>query len=296
MKQEKIITIPARNNIPEASIYTEVHTQHGQLRQRDVILLVPGGPGNEHSTYCNPPEFSIADALLPYVDVILFDPRGCGKSSQSLVKYCTLAHYIEDIEKIREHFKIPAEQFILFGQSYGAIAALGYATEYQEELKKLFLIGGAASSECLQEAQENLSRIGTPEQKKWGEKIFTGTFTGTTEEFAEYYEIMGPLYSYSFKPGQPTPALTYNVEILNFGFGSFLKNFDFRPKLSRIKCPTLLLWGKDDWILDKKQAAIIHKALPNSKLKIYQHCSHMLWIDQWERFLQDAINFLKNSQ
>ena len=48
----------------------------------------------------------------------------------------------------------------------------------------------------------------------------------------------------------PTPPLTYNVDVLNFGFGDFLKKFDFRPALKNVNCKTLILWGADDWISD----------------------------------------------
>lgn len=291
MKQQKFISLTARENAPATRIHTVIHSENGKLGRRDVLLLIPGGPGNDHTTY-DAPNFSITQALLPYVDIILFDPRGCGNSEKSAVEFCTLDHYIADIEDIRAHFNIPADRLIVFGQSYGAIAALGYATRYSEKIKKLLLIGGAASSECLSEAQENLRRIGTVEQKKWGEKIWVGAFPQEPEAVAEYYEVMGPLYSYTFTPGQPAPDLRYNVELFNFGFGNFLKSFDFRPQLANIKCPTLLLWGEDDWILDKKQGLVIHQALPHSELKIYPQCSHMLWMDQWTGFLRDTIEFL----
>lgn len=291
MKQKIMIQLKARKEVPATSLYAEIYAKNGTLGQRDVMILVPGGPGNDHTTY-DSPEYSITKALSPYVDIILFDPRGCGASEKSPVKYCTLEHYIEDIESIREYFKIHSDQFILFGQSYGSIAALGYAIKYSEKLKKLIIVGGAASSEWMNEAKKNLLTIGTAAQKEWGEKLWAGKFTGSPEEVAEYYETMGPLYAYSFKPGQPTPSLTYNVEVFNLGFTQFLKKFDYRPHLSQVKCKTLILWGEDDWILDKKQAAIIHHGVPQSELVIYQQCSHLLWIDQWEKFVNQMIKFL----
>ena len=290
MKQKMMIQLEKRNEVPATSIYAEIHTKNGNLGQRDILILVPGGPGNDHTTY-DSTEYSITKALSPYVDIILFDPRGCGSSEKSLAKYCTLEYYIEDIESIREYFKIPSSQFILFGQSYGSIAALGYAVKYSEKLKKLILIGGAASSEFLDEAKENLLNIGTEAQKEWGRKLWVGKFTGLPDEVAEYYETMGPLYAYSFKPGQPTPSLTYNVEVFNLGFTQFLRTFDYRPCLSKIKCPTLILWGEDDWILDKRQGAIIHEGIAQSQLVIYQHCSHLLWIDQWDKFVNKMLEF-----
>lgn len=119
------ISLPEREGIPKTSIYTKILTQDNtQLGQRDVMILVPGGPGNDYTMY-DTPEKSIAKALLPVLDVILFDPRGCGSSEESPVKYCSLEHYIDDIEAIRMYFNLPADKFIVFGQSYGSLAAVG---------------------------------------------------------------------------------------------------------------------------------------------------------------------------
>ncbi len=286
-----MIQLAARKNVPETSIYIKQYIK-SKLGERDILLMVPGGPGNDHTTYDSAFN-SIAQALFPLVDIILFDPRGCGSSEKSATSYCTLDHYIEDIESIRAYFKIPQNQFILFGQSYGSIAALGYAIKYNTKLKKLILMGGAASSNFFTEAKENLLKRGTPEQQKLGEKIWTGTFTGSAKEVSEFYEIMGPLYSYTFKPGMSSDvALTYNVEVLNFGFSQFLKKFDYRSRLSQVKCRTLILWGEDDWISDKKQAKVINEGIRDSELVMYTQCSHLVWIDQWEKFLYKMNEFL----
>jgi len=248
---------------------------------------------NDHSLY-HSPDHCIVDALLPFVDIILFDPRGCGQSEKSLAKYCTLAHYIDDIESIRQHFSIPTKQFIVFGQSYGSIAAIGYAIKHPDRLKKLALIGGAASSDFIDEAKQNLARIGTPIQKQMAEKLWAGAFTKNAEEMAEFYRTMAPLYSYSFNPNKASTSIsiTYNVDVLNLGWGKFLRIFDYRSTLAQISCQTLILQGEDDWLFDKRQAGIIHHAIPNSELHLFSQCSHLLWIDQRDKFVQAMADFL----
>lgn len=292
MQKEMMIELPARENVPSTSIFTIVQTKGESLGQRDVIIFVPGGPGNDHAIY-NPPDHSMAKILFPYADLVLFDPRSCGKSEHTKTEYSSLDHYMDDIEAIREYFKIPPDKLIILGQSYGSIASLGYATKYPNSLKKLILIGGAASYEFLEEARRNLDKIGSPRQKELGKKIWTGTFTGEPDENDEFFQAMTPLYQLSFKPGMPTPPLTYNVDVLNFGFSDFLRKFDFRPSLKNIKCKTLILWGADDWISDKHQGKIIHEGIKNSTLKIYTDCSHLVWLDQWEKFEKDITDFVK---
>ena len=287
MKQEITIKLPARQDVPGAELYCQYYSKSGKLGTRDVMLMIPGGPGNDHAIY-DPPQHSIAKALFPYVDVLMFDPRSCGKSKIAKPEYSSLDHYMDDIEAIREYFQIPPDKLILFGQSYGSIASLGYATKYPKSLSKLILIGGAASSAFLEEAKENINKIGTSKQKELGKKLWTGTFTGEPDENDEFFQVMTPLYQLTFKPGMPTPPLTYNVDVFNFGFGDFLRRFDFRPVLKKIECKTLILWGADDWICDKNQAKILHEGIKRSILKMYSHCSHLLWLDQWDKFLHDV--------
>lgn len=287
------IHLPARRDVPRVELYCQHYSKSGKLGARDVLMFIPGGPGNDHAVY-DPPDHSMAKALFPYADILLFDPRSCGKSERTKPEYSSLDHYMDDIEAIREYFHISPDKLIIMGQSYGSIASLGYATKYPGSLKKLILIGGAASGAFLDEAKKNLKRIGTPKQQELGSKLWTGTFTGAPDENDEFFQSMTPLYQLTFKPGMPTPPLTYNVEVLNFGFGQFLRNFDFRPALKNVSCKTLILWGADDWICDQNQAQVIHQGIKNSTLKIYSHCSHLLWLDQWEKFLRDVTAFLNS--
>ncbi|MCX7123718.1 MAG: alpha/beta hydrolase [Gammaproteobacteria bacterium] len=293
MKQEQTIQLPARTNIPATSIYTEIHTKSGHLGQRDVLILMPGGPGNDH-TVCDYAGHSFAECILPYVDVILFDPRGCGKSAKSPIEHCTMNEYINDVEAIREHYKIPPNRTVIFGVSYGAIAALGYGIKYASSLKKLALVCGAVTSgKFIDDAIQTLTKIGTPAQQEMGKAILTGHFNLPDNAVVGYYQTMGPLYSTTFDPTLPTPSISYNLELANFGFRTFLREFDYAPKLSQVKCQTLIIAGDQDWIANLKQAERVHQGIAGSQLLVYKNCGHMIWIDQWELFLQDVIQFIK---
>lgn len=105
MKQEITIELPARQDVPGAELYCQYYSKSGKLGTRDVMLMIPGGPGNDHAIY-DPPEHSIAKALFPYVDILLFDPRSCGKSKITKPEYSSLDYYMDDIEAIREYFQI----------------------------------------------------------------------------------------------------------------------------------------------------------------------------------------------
>lgn len=287
---EEFIKLPERSDIPSSTIFTKQYIQ-SELGNRNTIILLPGGPGNDMGMY-DDPSMSIAQTFFQVADVILFDPRACGKSERCDIEFCSLDHYIDDVEAIRQHFNIDPDHFFVFGQSYGSIVALGYAIHYPDSLKKLLLIGAVASSAFYDEAKTQLKKIANSEQIAFAEKLWNGSFNGSKNEVVAFYHLMSPLYSYSFKPGEPPLEIGYNVEVMNYGWGIFLKNFDYTNELSNVKCETLILWGENEWIMPRSQVNLVSRSIPNCSLKVYPKCMHMLWMDQWNQFVEDALGFL----
>ena len=288
--REQFIRIPERPGVASSKIFTKQYIQNN-LGDRNTIILLPGGPGNDMGMY-DDPSMSIAQAFFQVSDVILFDPRACGKSEACNIKLCALDHYIDDVEAIRQYFNIDANQFFVFGQSYGSIVALGYAIRYPDSLIKLLLIGAVASSDFYNEAKAKLKEIGSSDQIAFAKKLWNGSFDGSKEEIIDFYNLMSPLYAYSFEPAEPPLEIGYNVEVMNYGWGSFLKNFDYTNDLSKLKCKTLILWGENEWIIPSVQVHLVAASIPNCLLKVYPECMHMLWIDQWSKFVDDALEFL----
>ncbi len=285
------ISLPKRLNTPSSKVFTKQFVQKN-LGDRNTVILLPGGPGNDMSLYDDPDQ-SIAQTFFEVADVILFDPRSCGKSEPCHVEFCSLDHYIDDVEAIRQYFNLNPQRFFVFGQSYGSIAALGYATRYPDALKKLLIIGGVVSSAFYDEAKANLLKIGSPEQIAFAEKIWNGSFDGSKEEVVDFYKLMSPLYAYSFEPGEPPLEIGYNVDVMNYGWGNFLKHFDYTQALTDVRCETLILWGENEWIMPKSHIDLIHHSIPNCSLKVYPKCMHMLWMDQWGMFVNDTLDFLR---
>ena len=287
---EKFITLASRGDVPSARIFTKQYVQD-KLGARNTVILLPGGPGNDMSMY-DDEAMSIAQTFFQAADVILFDPRNCGKSALCDLKYSALDHYIDDVEALRQYFALSADKFFVFGQSYGSIAALGYAIRYPDSLKKLLLIGGAVSSSFIDEAKHKLKEIGTPEQIAFAEKLWHGTFDGSKKEIVDFYRLLSPLYAYSFEPSEPPLEIGYNIDVMNSGWGGFLHNFDYTDRLAEIKCTTMILWGADEWIMPRSQIDTLHASIRNCTLRIYPQCMHMLWIDQWLMFKRDSVEFL----
>ena len=98
------------------------------------VLFLHGGPGGEISELSR--RFFDPQAYR----IILFDQRGCGKSTPFLsVENNTIFASVADIEAIRQYLQI--ERWIVFGGSYGSTLALVYAIHHVERVLQLVLRG-----------------------------------------------------------------------------------------------------------------------------------------------------------
>lgn len=288
---EKKIQIPERKQTPPTKIYCKIKYKNDpKLGDRPVMVLIPGGPGGNHSVY-----LPIADQLLEYADLIFFDPRGCGNSEASEAKYCMINDYIDDIEAIRLHFNL--NKIILFGGSYGSMASLGYAIKYPIHLEKLILLAGAPSYKFIETAKKNLEQKGTDQQKMVAQKLWDGTFRDA-KEFSDFYSIMAPLYSVNLShSATPPPTISsgipYNIEVTNLGFGNFLRTFNYEHEIEKITCPTLIIWGENDWINDVSHGKLIASKIKDSALYIFKNCGHFAEEDQPELFFSALDDFFK---
>lgn len=287
ISQEKRIELPARTNAPATNLYCKILLNDStMLGNKPVIILVPGGPGGNHAVY-----LPITEHLLQYSDLILFDPRGCGASDPSDAQYCSIDDYIDDIDAIRTYFNL--NQITLLGGSYGAMASLGYATRYPDHLEKLILLAGAPSHKFIDTAKQNLEKRGTDTQKRIAKKLWDGDFKDANE-FSDFYDKMGSLYSVNSNEAPPTtsPGIPYNIEVTNFGFKKFLRKFNFEDQLQNVTCETLIICGEDDWINDPSHSEFMAHKIKKSTLHIFQDCGHFAEIDQPKLFFETLSHFL----
>ncbi|KAL8155775.1 hypothetical protein AgCh_000978 [Apium graveolens] len=112
------------------SIYWE---QSGNPDGHPVVFL-HGGPGGGTS----PTNRKFFDP--EFYRIILFDQRGAGKSTpHACLVENTTWDLIQDIEKLREHLKIPEWQ--LFGGSWGSTLSLAYSQAHPDKVTGIVLRG-----------------------------------------------------------------------------------------------------------------------------------------------------------
>jgi proline iminopeptidase len=102
-------------------------------------LVVHGGPGSGCGTgsrrYFDPERYR----------VVLFDQRGCGRSTPHAsdpavdMSVNTTHHLIADMERLREHLGV--ERWLLYGGSWGSTLILAYAERHTERVSEIVILG-----------------------------------------------------------------------------------------------------------------------------------------------------------
>lgn len=292
LSEVRTIFIPARDNSPETYLRVKlVYKNQEALKDLPYLLILPGGPGANHSYYRE------YDCLSEVGNLLYYDPRGCGLSDTGDPATYDMDHYIDDIRVIKEALQL--ESVVVLGKSYGAMCALGYVLRYPHDVSKLILAAGAPTWEFINTAHANILSRGTVEQQQICQDLWKGTIKDD-EHMDEYFRIMASMYSWKKRNNQPVPQVSprqrFSFEALNEGFRRQFGKFNYAKQLGDITCPTLILVGEEDWITDpmysKKMAALI----PNSIFRIFNNADHAMESDVPDLFFNTITNFILNVQ
>jgi proline iminopeptidase len=257
------------------------------MRERPVAFVLHGGPGGDHSGF--KPAFS---PLAHRMQLVYVDHRGQGRSEKGDPEGYTLDENVEDLEALRRYLGI--ERFVSIGTSYGGMVSMAHAARYPGSVSHLVAIVTAAHGGFRQAAQRIVAERGTPEQQRVCALLWAGGLD-TVEKLQDYYAVMAPLYA--VRPPDPAAAAEARARTLHepaalnraFGPGGFLHGYDIRDELPRITAKTLILAGRHDWICPPEFSEEIHRLIPGSGLRIFEHSSHSIRSDEPEALL-DAIS------
>jgi|SRR5579863_809839 len=259
----------------------------GRMAERPVLFLLHGGPGGDHASFK-----TSSAALRDVAQLVYVDHRGCGRSSPGDPAEYTLDNNIDDLDALREHLGF--KRISVLGSSYGGMVAQGYALRYPENLANLVLVCTAPSFQFMEDARRHVAEHGTPDQVRVCQRLWDGSFE-SLDQLREFYEIMGPMYSTTYKPEEFEAGWTRGLRsfvALNRGFGDFLRTFDFTERLHEIGCPTLVLAAAHDWICAPRHSQIIAERIPRAHLKVFANSGHMLAGDENAAYLQAVKGFL----
>jgi proline iminopeptidase len=229
--------------------------------------------------------------LADIFQVVVFDARGCGLSEGK--PPFSHAQWAADVDGLREWMGV--DQIVVTGGSYGGFIAMEYALAYPEHTRAMILRDTSPDNSNLTRAFEN-AREQTRIEINWDNfnRYWGGRITDDQDLKERWAEII-PLYDFDYDPIKSNAAVEagiYRHEAHNWCFLYNMPNYDLRPQLPSVTCPTLVTVGRTDWVTPVSYAETIAELVPNSKLVVFEKSGHSPQIEEFDLFQEVMRDFL----
>jgi len=249
----------------------------------EVIVFLHGGPGSDHS-YFLPHVIPLSERYK----LVFYDQRGCGKSGLSINNKYSMNDEIEALELIRK--KLDVNKINLFGESWGTMLALLYATSYPERVNKIFLtaaIGVTAEgfSTFAEELEKKLKSEDKIKLYELEEKLNRGE-----SKIEEIFDVLDKYYVYSEVSLKRKTNTKVNTKVNDAIGKDIIENYDLTKKLENIReIPISIAQGSHDILTPNLIKSLLLDYIPHADLDVIEECGHWTVVEK-----PNEINKLAN--
>lgn len=252
------------------------------LTEKPTLLVLHGGPGGDHSSFR--PWF---DRFADTHHVVYLDHRGNGRSDgRHDPTGWDLDTWADDVVRFCDALEL--RDPVVCGTSFGGFVAMRYAARHPEHPSKLVLVSTMAHPKR-QVTAGLFEELGGARAREVYERLYGGEPT-TPELWAEYAEVCLPLYNRRPSPFGPRRSWQ-NTRVLTHFNAEFFE-MDLRPGLADVRCPTLVLCGRDDPMTPVVASEEIASLVPGARLVVLDECGHGTYRDQPEATEAELRAFL----
>ncbi|MBL7198079.1 MAG: alpha/beta hydrolase [Candidatus Omnitrophica bacterium] len=249
--------------------------------QNEAILFIHGW-SFDASVWCKQ-----IDIFSHHYRVIVLDLPGHGHSD-----YKKDIDIIEDLNFIAK--KLGLGSLNLVGHSLGGFFSLKFAVKYPELVKRLILIGATAKfvksqghNQGLEESEISKLRGFLTEDYPDILLVFIRwLFTKQERKQRDFRQIWNVLIKRSAWPKKEAMS----------EFLSVIEKEDLRKELKKLNTPTLIISGTNDPICPITSIDYLSRQIKGSKTEFFEHCGHLPFLTQPQRFNRLVKEFLEISE
>ncbi len=239
-----------------------------------VVILLHGMGGNTSAW-----GFNVA-ALASKFRVIIPDQVGFGRSDKPLINY-RIGTYVDFLDKLYQELKI--ERATLVGNSMGGWIAAAYTIEHPDRVERLVLVDAAGFSPPKDFDASILSDI-NPTTRASMKRLLALNFSNKQLFASDAAIDLALTARFAANDGFAIKCLVETI----------LRNEDVLDnRLSAIKKPTLIIWGRDDGLLTLADfGERFHKEIAGSQLVVIEKAGHVPQVEQAAEFNTALLKFL----
>lgn len=203
--------------------------------------------------------------------VVALDSRGNGRSDKPGGRV-SMSVFVEDAIGLLDHLE--ARQGDLYGQSFGGMVAIEAALTHPERVHSLILACTHAGHSRMVSGR---ARLKVPKDKPYL-ALYSPTFAREHPDHVAEDLLVG-----SQNP-QPVTAGRRQWEAI--------QGWDAWDRLSRIGCPTLVVHGSEDLMVDVENGKMLAKEIPGAELALIEGAGHVYHSEQPDLADRIVLEFL----
>lgn len=254
---------------------------------KPILILLHGGPGVIDHTYFRP----LMDPLGEFAQVIYLDLRGQGRSARQSPDYYQVGIMADDVAAFCVELGI--EQPVVLGHSFGGWVALNLAVRHPDFLGRLILLATSAKDEQPAWDLDCLERIAGKELREVAARTAAGQ--ATEEDGQRFQRELVPFFWYPPKP--EVVSLLDRNPFRNEDIGRQMEErfphpSDIQSQLGGIVSPTLVLHGRNDWVIPITESEEMARQIPHAQLYIFEQAGHSVPYDAPEELIEQIRLFL----
>lgn len=204
----------------------------------------------------------LAKPFVKKYNVLILDLPGFGSSAEP-DNVWSIYDYAEMLDLVLKELKI--KNPILIGHSFGGKISLCYAIKYNP--KKIVLLA-------------------SPFKKK----IKKETFKVKVYKFIKKIPGLNKLENFVKKHVGSTDYKNASEKMRKILVNHV--NLDLTSELSKIKCPTLLIWGTNDEAVPIEDGQELEKLINNAGLVVYEGCTHYAYLERLDQTIRVLNSFI----
>ena len=242
------------------------------------VVMIHGAQGDQSMFAAMAKEFA------KYYRVLTFDQRGSGLSEKPDMPY-SMAMFADDTAALMDYLKMPRAHII--GVSMGGMIAQEFALRHPGKVISLVLgcttPGGPHSIRAAGNALGNAYSTKPMSAEERGKALAEAAFTkGYLEKHPEI--IANMIESRRSRPID-TAGFTHRMKA-----ASEHNTYD---RLGQIRCPTLVITGKDDALISWENSRILSGRITGAQEVILEPAGHCFWLEQPEKSRDAIAGFIR---
>lgn len=217
--------------------------------------------------------------LPPSIHAFALSQRGHGDSARPATGYHP-RDFAADVAAFMDARKL--DRAVIVGHSMGSYIAQRFAIDYPERALGLVLVGSfttLAGNAGVAELHVDVSNLTEPVDPGFVREFQQSTVARPVPD-----EFLDTIVAESLK----LPARVWR------GALEGLLSIDHREELSKIKAPTLILWGNRDVFFPRSEQEALASGINGARFVEYPETGHTPQWEQPERFASDLVTFITN--